>query len=128
MAKIKKDNRILVWNKYNKRCAYCGHKLEYDKMQVDHITPLFRGTTQKELDWYGRVKGVNHLDNYNPSCASCNSSKSTFTIEQWRFEINQKQERLLRDSSTFRLLKRFNLVKLNKNKVVFYFEKEVKNG
>ena len=124
-SKIKVEIRLEVWNKYKNRCAYCGQKITFRKMQVDHITPIYRGSLQSELSV---VKGKNNISNYNPSCGSCNSSKSTYTLEHWRDEILLKQDRVRRDSSTFRLLERFGLVKCNKNIVKFYFEKEVYNG
>ena len=54
----------------------------------------------------------NKIENYNPSCRSCNSSKSTFTLENWRKEIELKKKRIIRDSSTFRILQRFKLINL----------------
>jgi len=50
------------------------------------------------------------------------SSKSVFSIEQWREEIEKKYDRLIRDSSTFRILIRFGIVKRSRKKVKFYFE------
>ena len=32
-----KDKRLKVYNKFDGRCAYCGQKIEYKDMQVDHI-------------------------------------------------------------------------------------------
>lgn len=32
---ISKNIRELVFNKYNKHCAYCGCELEYKDMQID---------------------------------------------------------------------------------------------
>ena len=128
MGKIKQEERIKIWNKFDQHCAYCGCVLEYNKMQVDHIEPVFRGSTQKELEFYGRKKGANKMYNYNPSCAPCNSSKSTFSIEDWRRQIKLKKDRIIRDSSTFRLLRRFGIVEFTSEDVIFYFEKEVTNG
>jgi len=34
-----KKQRIKVYEKYNGHCAYCGKKIEYKDMQVDHIDP-----------------------------------------------------------------------------------------
>lgn len=122
MSKIKKTKRVEIWNKFGQRCAYCGCVLEYNKMQVDHIAPIFRGSSQKELDYYSITKGTNKIHNLNPSCGSCNSSKSTFTIEQWRSEIEKKTNRIRRDVSTFRILERFGIIKVIKSEVNFYFE------
>jgi len=121
---LKKETRIFIWNKYDCKCAYCGDSLPYNKMQVDHIEPRRRGDTTEYLSTIGIVRGKNTLENYNPSCGSCNSSKSTFTLDQWRNELELKQSRLLRDSSTFRILERFGLIKLGANKVTYHFEKK----
>ena len=40
---IPKQTRLTVYNKCNGHCAYCGCKLEYKDMQVDHITAVGRG-------------------------------------------------------------------------------------
>src|SRR5690606_25518191 len=106
------EKRTSVYNKYKGRCAYCGDKIEYKNMQVDHIVAKYRGYYNSDLEKYGIVKGTNHIDNLNPSCKSCNSSKSTFTIEKWRNELALKAMRIKRDSSTFRILERFGVVKV----------------
>lgn len=117
------EKRKQVYNKFKGRCAYCGNKVEYSKFQVDHITPKYRGSTNSELSKYGISKGSNDIDNLNPSCKSCNSSKSTFTIDKWRKEIYLKIDRIRRDSSTFRLLERFGFIRVKKIDLLFYFEK-----
>lgn len=37
---IPKKVRELVYKKYGGHCAYCGCKLEYKDMQVDHIEDI----------------------------------------------------------------------------------------
>lgn len=37
---IPKHIRQKVYEKYDGHCAYCGCKLEYKDMQVDHINPF----------------------------------------------------------------------------------------
>lgn len=128
MAKISnKKVRELIFNKYNGHCAYCGCKLTNKNYTIDHIEPKFRQYSNSELKAFNRERGKCEVENYNPCCASCNSSKSTFTIEKWREEIGKKYDRLIRDSSGFRLLIRFNLIKKH-NDVIFYFEKHKPNG
>ena len=56
---IKKHIRERVWNKYGKKCAYCGKELDYSKMQVDHIKPLYRNDNVKTLEVWGVKRGGN---------------------------------------------------------------------
>lgn len=52
---IPKDVRKQVYQKYNGHCAYCGCKLEYKDMQVDHVKSVF---------YYN---GTNDIDNLLPN-------------------------------------------------------------
>lgn len=123
MAKeISLKRRKLVYAKFNGKCAYCGDEIDYENMAVDHIKPKYRGSTHLEIRAFGLEKGTNDLENLNPSCKSCNSSKSTYTLENWKKELKLKHERLLRDNSSYRILNRFNAIKYNDN-ILFYFEK-----
>lgn len=115
------DNKIvrqLIYNKYNGKCAYCGCQLN-NKFNIDHIIPLKRN--MKSI-----VKGENIISNYNPSCISCNCSKSTYDLETWRNELKLKVKRLNRDSSQYVISKRFGLITENEIDVTFYFEKIIK--
>lgn len=47
--------------KYDNRCLRCG---EQSVLTVDHVVPLSKG-------------GTNYIDNIQPLCLSCNSSKGT---------------------------------------------------
>lgn len=113
------ETRRLIFQKYDGRCAYCGDPLE-ERFTVDHIDPLKRHIR-------GSKSHLEILENYNPCCQSCNSSKSDWTIEQWRDRITLKYNRLMRDSSGFRLLVRMGIVEKAVNKVSFYFER-IDNG
>ena len=116
---ISKSKRAIVYHKFNGRCAYCGEKIPVNKFHVDHIKPKFRGYTPPFTE-----KGTNHIDNLNPSCPSCNIAKSTFTVEQFREQIKLKIDRMRRDSTNFRMLERYKLIKcMDKKEVVFHFEK-----
>lgn len=122
IMKKNKDIRLIVYEKYDGHCAYCGCILDLNKFTIDHIEPKFRNYSDRELERYGRERGEDDVDNFNPSCKSCNSSKSTFTVEKWRKEINLKFERCKKYNYAFRLLFRFGMIKYNHD-CVFYFEK-----
>jgi 5-methylcytosine-specific restriction endonuclease McrA len=137
MAKsFKKEKQLYIWNKYGRRCAYCGDKLEYKKMQVDHIVPqynFFKWYHQFELNGYNHgipefllhltPADVNHSDNLNPACAKCNKYKSSFGLEEFRIQIQSQVERLNKYITQYYRAKKFGLVVETGKKVVFYFEK-----
>lgn len=50
--KIPKKIRLLVYEKCNHRCAYCGCELEYKDMQVDHVKSVFANKEyRKSVDY-----------------------------------------------------------------------------
>lgn len=75
---ITKKIRIKVWEKYNHHCAYCGCKLEYKDMQVDHIDSVYVHCDYKKEN---TLDEINDIDNLMPSCKQCNLYKSTFDLE-----------------------------------------------
>lgn len=125
---MNKSDREFIWNKYDKKCAYCGKSLEYNKMQVDHIEPLFRNDSDEVVEKFGRKKGSNDMDNLNPSCARCNRWKSTYTLEQFRNEISLQSERLKKYNNQYRMILDFNMVIETNNEIEFWFEKYNKLG
>jgi len=102
-------DRQAIKNKYNGLCAYCGIELS-DRFHVDHIRSK-------------RTGGKDEVDNYNPSCPSCNIRKGTATIELFRSELKRDLFQLNRDSAKFRLAVRYGLIALSSDEVIFYFEK-----
>ena len=79
-----KKQRELVWNKYGKRCAYCGGILAYKDLQVDHIKAKRR---RKALI-------ANALENLNPSCRRCNHYKRGLSLESFRKRVKTLHERI----------------------------------
>ena len=102
--------RLSVHGKFGGRCAYCGQEITLKGMQIDHIQPRFKF-------------GADSLDNLNPACASCNNWKHSFTLDEFRAELEAQTERLRRYSSQFRIAERFGLVAQAAIKVLFYFER-----
>lgn len=121
--KLTQNQRMQIWQKYGGRCAYCGEPIEYKDMQVDHIKPKFHTWTEDEKQRLlpEGVCGDDSMDNLNPSCRMCNFRKGTDTIEMFRNAIKHSLVCLER-SFTYRLAKRYGLVKEMPQKVEFYFE------
>lgn len=107
--------RKQVYEKYNRHCAYCGCELKYKDMQVDHVVSV-----------YGN-NGSNDIENLMPACRMCNFYKSSFPLEVFRKHLETLHERLQKPF-IYRLALKYGLIEEHKNKVVFYFEKENKNG
>jgi len=102
-------DRKAVYNKYGGHCAYCGEEIEFKAMQVDHIIAQDRG-------------GSDDIENLNPACRSCNATKNTYSVEKFRTRLVEDVNRMRRDSSKFRILERFGLIKEVKKELKFYFE------
>ena len=107
--KLTKSERETIYDKCFGRCAYCGIKLEYKDMQVDHVKPL-------------RLDGEDEIQNMLPSCRSCNHYKRGNTLEAFRKMIENIPDKLFRDSYIYRVGLRYRNVKPEKHKVKFYFE------
>lgn len=105
------EERMTVYNKCKGHCAYCGCELEYKDMQVDHIEAFIHG-------------GADTLDNMLPSCRSCNHYKSSMTLEMFRQNLERMPTVLERDCVTYKIAKRFGIVREGRKTVKFYFESE----
>ncbi len=106
---IPKKIREQVYKKYNGHCAYCGCEIEYKDMQVDHVISV-----------YGKY-GSNDLDNLMPTCRMCNFYKSTYSLDDFRKNLETLHERLQK-TFIYRLALKYGLVVEIKKEVIFYFE------
>lgn len=108
--KLFKEERIKVYEKCQGHCAYCGCTLEYKDMQVDHVKPVYRG-------------GEDDISNMLPACRSCNHYKSTLKPEEFKKYLSEIPERLIRDCIPFQVGKRFGIVGIITDDVIFYYER-----
>jgi 5-methylcytosine-specific restriction endonuclease McrA len=76
MRSSKSKNKIkkIIIKKYHNKCAYCGCRLDIDKISIDHIVALSRG-------------GLDVVENMNPACTICNGYKSYLSIEEFRAKL-----------------------------------------
>ena len=109
---IKIDMRKRVYKKYNGHCSYCGRKIDYKDMQVDHIVPL-NGWSEKGEDTY---------ENFNPSCRRCNHYKRCQSLESFRLSMRTLHERISKDYIT-KIGIDYGIVTLKPFDGKFYFEK-----
>ncbi len=120
--RLYKEQRSLIFNKYNGYCAYCGCKLYDGNFQVDHLIPKRRGAKSPFHSDFNKEKGSDNIENLMPSCCSCNASKSDLDIEDFRDRVKDRLKRLNDYSTEYNIAKRFGLVKEVDMDVVFYYE------
>ena len=114
---MKTKIRDIIFDKFHGRCAYCGCKLE-NRWHVDHIDPVVRDL--KTGKYYHLER--DNTNNLNPSCASCNIQKHSFTLEQFRSNIQNFINSLNNYSNQYKFAKKFGLITETNTQVVFYFE------
>ncbi len=112
---ISKAKREAVYQKYNGRCAYCGRKIAYKNMQVDHFRPL--------RAWNIEESGTDDLDNLMPSCRMCNHYKRANSLETFRRYI-EEIPRKLRGNYIYKVGIMYGEVAEKEHPVKFYFEQQ----
>ena len=114
---IPKKTREAVYNKYNGHCAYCGKKIEYKDMQLDHLIPVqrerFKRYSEEEIECF---------ENYQPSCRRCNHAKRSYSLEGFREFVETIPKKLFRDNYIYKVGLDYGLVEAHEHKVKFYFE------
>ena len=111
--KLTKQERMQIYDKYRGHCAYCGNKIKYTEMQVDHIKPLFNG-------------GLDQLENMNPSCRLCNHYKRSASLEFFRNVLLGGITERLHKIYIFRVAEKYGMITINKWDKKFYFERRKK--
>lgn len=118
---LPKEVRMRIYREYDGHCAYCGCKLDYKDMQVDHINSVYRSIAIK-----GCVDEC--MGNYMPSCRQCNFYKSTFTLEAFRKNLTDVLMKNLQKNFNYRLALKYGLIRENIKPITFYFEKKGENN
>jgi len=130
---MKKQDREKVYNKYNGRCAYCGNKIEYKDMQVDHIFPKNKAHWLKspamremysELHNMPDSENIDDFNNLNPSCRRCNHYKRAYTLNQFRGEMLTIHERIQKQYLD-KIGIDYGIIVIKPFDGKFYFEKEM---
>ena len=123
MAKtISKKVREAVYDKYQGHCAYCGKKLEYKDMQLDHMIPRQREHFKKYAE-----EEIECFENYMPSCRRCNHYKRAHSLETFREMIETIPQKLIRDNYIYKVGLDYNLIEEHPHKIEFYFENHEKS-
>lgn len=112
---INKSKREAVYQKYDGHCAYCGRKIAYKDMQVDHFLPL--------RAWGIEDAGADDLDNLMPACRMCNHYKRANSLETFRRYI-EEIPRKLHDNYIYKVGIVYSEIAEQAHPVKFYFEQQ----
>lgn len=133
---LSKKQRKLVWEKSSGYCWYCGCDIALEsRWHADHVEPIFRESAYRVV---GNLRCIvktgecsrpenDKIENIVPSCAPCNNFKLTFSVEEFRREIESQIERGRKHSVNFRTAERFKLIEVKPEPVIFWFEKQLTN-
>lgn len=108
---MKNSLRKRVFNKYKKRCAYCGHILTFQDMKIDHYDPKSKG-------------GTDDIENLMPSCEICNHYKNSHNIHKFKWlliNIIKKIKKIY----IIKVAIRFGLIEFKEFKSFFYERDEM---
>lgn len=97
-----------ILKKYDGRCAYCGNQINETNMTIDHFDPKSKG-------------GSLSIHNLVPSCKRCNEIKADGSIKDMKKKIEKSIKTLSRNKD-FQMLKKYGLLKIEKEPIVFYYE------
>ncbi len=117
---ISKEKRQAVYAKYDGRCAYCGRKIEYKDMQVDHFIP-------QEMELvviagnFPEIDSIDDLKNLMPACRSCNHYKRAHSLDTFRRYI-EEIPRKLRANYIYKVGLIYGNIIENEKPVKFFFE------
>ena len=116
---IPKKTRMMLYEKYNRKCAYCGCDLEYKDVQIDHIESVYANTdfnqTMTDAEMYS-------TSNLLPSCRQCNFYKSSMDIETFRKRLTTTLMENLQKTFQYRLAIKYGLIEEHLEPITFYFE------
>lgn len=70
-SKLSPKKKAAVYAKTNGTCSYCDEKISDENAVIDHVVPKSKG-------------GKNNIENLLPCCWSCNSSKGTKSLDDFR--------------------------------------------
>lgn len=122
----KQEEKQAILEKTDGKCAYCGCDLNLKSMTIDHVDPIVRPLELRNHQIVTKnVKGTpdqEHIDNKLPACRSCNSYKSSSSIESFRQRIAHWPDVFIGNNPCFRAMLRFGIIEIIKKPVVFEFE------
>lgn len=124
--KLSGSQREILKMKFDGLCAYCGGQLGA-RWHADHLLPIERRFIPKREGGF-RATGESWkpendtLENMMPSCAPCNISKATLSLDDWRKWLLGHVRSLNAYNRPYRLAKAYGLIHETNKPVVFYFE------
>jgi len=119
---VKKSKRLIVWNKYGHKCAYCGKYVAYKDFQVDHYYPKRNPSiARKRLGCH-----VDDMRNLMPSCRRCNLYKRAYQPRRFKQLMRTLHNRIA-SIYIVKVAIDYGMIKIKSFDGKFYFEKYKEN-
>jgi 5-methylcytosine-specific restriction endonuclease McrA len=120
-----KIDRNKVYQKYDGHCAYCGKKITFKEMQVDHKIPKRNAVSLATKNLLGEwvLPDLNVFENLMPSCRRCNHYKRAESLNRYRGMIDTIPE-ILKENYIFKVALDYGLIEIKEWDGVFYFERQ----
>ncbi len=113
-------DRKQVYLKCKQRCAYCGEKIEFSQMEVDHVFSKRQWQfSSKEKRPYPTVDDIRNL---LPSCHSCNHYKRSYSLEGFRHLMKTLHKRI-ESHYINKVAIKYGIIIMSEWDGLFYFEK-----
>lgn len=111
---MKKELREKVYAKFGGHCAYCGKKIDFCDMQIDHYWPHRQGMIPEEIS--------NRFDNLMPACRRCNHYKRAWKPEEFR-DLIKKLHIKIAKTYLAKVALDFEIIEFKPFNGLFYYEK-----
>jgi 5-methylcytosine-specific restriction endonuclease McrA len=117
---IPKKIREQLYEKYNRKCAYCGCPIEYKDMQIDHVESIYlHGDYKQDMT----ESELYDTENLLPACRQCNLYKSAMPVEKFRARITNTLMRNLQRTFSYQMALKYGLIEEHIGTIRFYFER-----
>lgn len=120
---IPKTERHIIYRKCDGRCCYCGNRINFKDMQVDHYFPYSLKTHYEKNTTILVEDSVNLM----PSCRSCNHYKRGDSLKEFKHKMCTIHNRLY-NMYIYKVAVNFGIINTTPFDGLFWFEKNREFG
>ncbi len=119
--RISKQNRLKLYKRFNGHCAYCGCKILFEEMEIDHSVPIAKTNNENSAHFIS--------SNYNlrPTCHDCNNFKNSMSAGEFKFYLEEKLMKELKKVLPYRIALKYGFIQqlFEQKDVSFYINEHL---